>query len=140
MKIYSLLLLLVLPLFAAAQQNDQICMPRARVARIADTLAYYKQYAVLADSAIAECREWAEVQTKALGLFQEKDELSREQLRILGDQFIAERNLRQQWQAAAEESDRKLQKAKRSRRTIAAILGVATGAGVATGVILRIVK
>lgn len=140
MKTYSLLLLLVLPLLAAAQQNDQICMPRARVARIADTLAYYKQYAVLADSAIAECREWADAQSKALEACAEQNAISREQAGVIGEQLLAERELRKQWQAAAEESDRKLQKAKRSRRNLSVILGVATGAGVATGVILRIVR
>lgn len=122
-------------------QQDTVCIETARLGRIADTVAYlrqYQRYAITADSAFSECKRLSTV------LMQKNDALIVQRdgavnsAEALAYQLGIEKSLSKQWQNEATEKDLKLQKAKRSRRTWTGLFFGMAGAGVATALIISL--
>jgi hypothetical protein len=144
MKIFKHLLLLSIiaaPIFA--QSQDTICLPSERLGRIADTIAYLRQferYAIISDSAIVECKSWVTaLQGQNSSLVIQRDAAVKGG-EILVIQLQEQKNVSDKWKQAASDMDIKLQKAKRRGRLFAALFGGAAGAGLIGGLIIGLIK
>lgn len=134
MKIVKYILFLLSPFamlglpFCAAAQSDTTCLETARLARIADTIAYlrkFEQYIVLSDSALAICKDYGST------LREENEELKLQRgecmnaARLLDIQLAKQKELSGKAEAKAIELDVKLQKQRKAQR----IAGGAMGGG-----------
>jgi hypothetical protein len=144
MKILKYLILfsiLAAPIFA--QSQDTICLPSERLGRIADTIAYLRQferYAIISDSAIVECKSWATaLQGQNNNLVIQRDAAVKGG-EILAIQLQEQKNVSDKWKQAASDMDIKLQKAKRRGRLFAALFGGAAGGGLLAWLIIGLTK
>lgn len=136
MKAFLTILLIFCSLFAYSQ--DTICMPVERAARIADTLAYlrqFQQYGTTCDSALASCKQWGnDIYRQNILLTQQRDGVA-SSAALLAEQLGKQKSISQQWEAKAMELDKKIQKQKKTRNALFGIFGtIITGLG--TGLIL----
>jgi len=128
---------------AQIQPQDTICLPSARLARIADTLAYLRQferYAIISDSALLECKQYANALQGQNMAFEAQRNAAVKSSELLAIQLGYQKEISERWKAEASALDIKLQKAKKRGRTFAALFGGAAGAGLLTGLIIGFVK
>jgi hypothetical protein len=130
-NIFTVLTLFLLSIFCCAAQ-DTICLSADRLARIADTIVYlrqYERYSLVCDSALQQAKNWgntvyrqkqeAEIQAKDLMLINNS----------LFEQLGKQKALSNDWQKQCEILDEKLQKQKKGKRI---------GFGVFGGVVLAL--
>jgi len=138
--LFSLFLMCAIWCGAAAQ--DTICLPSERIARIADTIAHLRQfqvYSVKCDSALSSCKEWGlAMESKNELIFQQLDGAKRAG-ELVAQQLGMQKSVSKEWEDKALALDKKLQKQKRIRNTIAGVLGggLLGASGAIIGIILK---
>lgn len=136
-----LLLFCLIPLFAQAQ--DTICLPVERLGRIADTIAYLRQferYAIISDSALLECKRINTAQAGEITAYQVQRAAAVKGNELLANQLVLQKSVSEQWKQAASEMDKRLQKSKRTGRIWGALFGGAAGGGILAGVLIAVLR
>jgi hypothetical protein len=124
-NIFTVLTLFLLNIFCCAAQ-DTICLSADRVARIADTIVYlrqYERYSLVCDSALQQAKSWGNtvVKQKKEVEIQLNDVLIMN--RSLFDQLDKQKAIANDWQKQCEIIDKKLQKQKKGKRIGFGIFG-----------------
>lgn len=137
----AVVLLFTVTEISAQVQIDTICMPSARVARIADTIAYlrkFEQYALTSGDALSKCEEVIEAERKQMQGYMAQRNASVKANEILAAQLALEKTISEQWRKSASDMDIRMQKAKRRSRTWGALFGASAGAGLIAGLLLAL--
>lgn len=115
--------------------QDTTCIETQRLGRIADSMAYYRQYyrySIICDTALVSCRQWGKgLEAQNIELQIQRD-AARKSVDMFVGQYNEQRMLAQQWEEKSLQLDKKIQKQKKTRNAIIGILGgVVVGLGTA---------
>ena len=138
-----LFLFCFIPCFAQSQSQDTICLPVERLGRIADTIAYLRQferYAIISDSALLECKRINNALGGEITAYQAQIQASVKGNELLYTQLRMQKEMSEQWKQSASDLDKKFQKSKRAGRLWGALFGSTAGGGILAGVLIAILK